>query len=41
MKFEVDVSGEDIFNNDYTIVIAGNNIRKGFIFVLNYLPILL
>src|SRR4030042_4712673 len=33
MKFEIDVSGEDIFDRDYTIVVADeNNLVKGFKF---------
>lgn len=33
MNFDVDVSGEDIFNKDYTICIANNdNLIKGFKF---------
>ena len=35
MKFEIDVSGEDIFHKDYTICIAhvdGNEHIKGFKF---------
>ena len=41
MDFEIDVSGEDIFTNDYTIVIADkNNLIRGFKFERSLIQIL-
>lgn len=42
MEFDIDVSGEDIFNRDYTIVVADKNgLVRGYKFDLKTLQILM